>query len=55
MPGLDGLTAAAELHERMPGCRVVILTVLGWPGQLRQALDAHVSGFLVWPPSGGCR
>ena len=47
MPGLDGLTAAAELHERLPGCRVVILTVLGRPGQLRRALAAHVSGFLV--------
>ncbi len=26
---------------------VVILTVLGRPGQLRQALAAHVSGFLI--------
>jgi two-component system response regulator DesR len=26
---------------------VVILTVLGHPGQLRAALDAHVSGFMV--------
>src|ERR1700733_16131420 len=43
LPGLDGLTAAAELHERMPACRVVILTVLGYPGQLRAALVAHVS------------
>jgi len=47
MPGVDGLTAAAELHERLPSCRVVILTVLGRPGFLRRALDAHVSGFLV--------
>ncbi|HET9969353.1 MAG TPA: response regulator transcription factor [Streptosporangiaceae bacterium] len=47
MPEVDGLAAAAELHERLPGCRVVILTVLGRPGQLRQALAAHVSGFLV--------
>ena len=47
MPEVDGLTAAAELHERLPACRVVILTVLGRPGQLRQALAAHVSGFLV--------
>jgi two-component system response regulator DesR len=47
MPGVDGLTAAAELHERLPACRVVILTVLGRPGFLRRALDAHVSGFLV--------
>ena len=47
LPGLDGLTAAAELHERMPACRVVILTVLGHPGQLRAALAAHVSGFMI--------
>lgn len=47
MPGVDGLTAAAELHERLPDCRVVILTVLGRPAILRQALAAHVSGFLV--------
>jgi two-component system, NarL family, response regulator DesR len=47
MPGVDGLTAAAELHERLPDCRVVILTVLGRPATLRQALAAHVSGFLV--------
>jgi two-component system response regulator DesR len=47
MPKLDGLSAAAELHDRVPSCRVVILTVLGRPGQLRQALAAHVSGFLV--------
>jgi two-component system response regulator DesR len=47
LPGLDGITAAARLHERMPACRVVILTVLGHPRQLRAALDAHVSGFLV--------
>jgi two-component system response regulator DesR len=47
LPGLDGLTAAAQLHERLPSCRVVILTVLGRPGQLREALDAHVSGFMV--------
>jgi two-component system, NarL family, response regulator DesR len=47
LPGLDGLTAAAQLHERLPSCRVVILTVLGRPGQLREALNAHVSGFMV--------
>ena len=47
LPGLDGLTAAVQLHERLPSCRVVILTVLGRPGQLREALNAHVSGFMV--------
>jgi two-component system, NarL family, response regulator DesR len=47
MPGMDGLTAAGLLHERLPGCRVLILTVLGKPGNLRRALAAHVAGFLV--------
>ena len=37
LPGIDGITAAARLHERLPACRVVILTVLGRPGQLRAA------------------
>ena len=47
LPGVDGLAAAAELHERLPGCPVLILTVLGKPGNLRRALAAHVAGFLV--------
>ncbi len=46
LPGTDGLTAAAELRERCPGCRVLILTVLGKPGNLRRALAAGVAGFL---------
>jgi two-component system, NarL family, response regulator DesR len=46
LPGADGLTAAAALHEQCPQCRVLILTVLGQPGNLRRALAAHVSGFL---------
>jgi two-component system, NarL family, response regulator DesR len=46
MPGTDGLTAAAQLHERCPGCKVLILTVLGKPGNLRRALAAQVAGFL---------
>lgn len=47
MPGTDGLTAAADLHERLPGCRVLVLTALGQPGYLRRALGAHVRGFIV--------
>jgi two-component system, NarL family, response regulator DesR len=46
LPGRDGLTAAAALRERCPDCRVVILTVLGQPGNLRRALAAGVAGFL---------
>ncbi|MCZ4097883.1 response regulator transcription factor [Streptomyces sp. SID13666] len=47
LPGIDGLTAAADLHEQMPSCRTLILTSLGRPGNLRRALDAHVSGFIL--------
>jgi two-component system, NarL family, response regulator DesR len=46
LPGTDGLTAAAQLHERCPECKVLILTVLGKPGNVRRALAAHVAGFL---------
>jgi two-component system, NarL family, response regulator DesR len=46
LPGTDGLTAAAQLHEQCADCRVLILTVLGRPGNLRKALAAHVNGFL---------
>jgi two-component system response regulator DesR len=47
LPGIDGLTAAARLHERLPGCRTLILTSLGRPNTLRRALQAQVSGFLL--------
>ncbi|MDI2128408.1 response regulator transcription factor [Yinghuangia seranimata] len=47
LPGLDGLSAAALLHERVPGCRTLVLTALGRPGTLRRAMTAHVSGFLL--------
>jgi two-component system, NarL family, response regulator DesR len=46
LPGTDGLTAAALLREECPGCKVLILTVLGKPGNLRRALVAGVAGFL---------
>ncbi|MDH6110623.1 two-component system response regulator DesR [Kitasatospora sp. MAP12-15] len=47
LPGMDGLTAAAALHEQLPECRALILTSLGRPGTLRRALSAHVSGFIL--------
>ncbi|MFJ8311734.1 MULTISPECIES: DNA-binding response regulator [unclassified Streptomyces] len=47
LPGVDGLTAAARLRERLPECPVLILTSLGRPGTLRRALAAQVSGFLL--------
>lgn len=47
MPGLDGLTVAARLHEQLPDCRTLILTGLSQPGNLLRALRAHVRGFIV--------
>jgi two-component system response regulator DesR len=47
LPGLDGLTAAARLHNELPTCPTLILTNLGRAGNLRRALAAHVSGFLL--------
>lgn len=53
LPGLDGLSAAELLHERVPECRTLILTSLGRPGTLRRAMSARVAGFLLKdaPPS----
>jgi two-component system response regulator DesR len=47
MPGLDGLSAAAQLRAGVPGCRVVILTTFGRPGYLRRAMEAGAVGFLL--------
>ncbi|MEU4537381.1 response regulator transcription factor [Streptosporangium sp. NPDC023825] len=47
MPGGSGLDAAAELRDRLPGCRVLILTTFGRPGYLRRAMEAGAAGFLV--------
>jgi len=46
LPGVDGIEAAEELREKLPACRVLILTALTGPGQLRMALRAQVAGFL---------
>ncbi|MGW1055580.1 response regulator transcription factor [Streptomyces sp. NPDC001118] len=53
LPGVDGLTAAVQLHERMPGCRILILTSMGRPGTLLRAISAQVNGYLLKdaPPS----
>ena len=47
LPGLDGLTAAGQLHERLPACKILVLTGLSQPGNLLRALKAHVRGFIV--------
>ncbi|GLY39734.1 DNA-binding response regulator [Amycolatopsis sp. NBRC 101858] len=47
LPGKDGLSAAMEIHESLPGVHTLILTSLGRPGTVRRALDAKVNGFLL--------
>jgi two-component system response regulator DesR len=47
MPGGHGLSAAAALKERLPSCRVVILTTFGRAGYLRRAMESGAVGFLL--------
>ena len=47
LPGLDGLSAAEQLNERLPQCRTLVLTGLSRPGYLLRALKVHVRGFIV--------
>jgi two-component system response regulator DesR len=47
MPGRSGLDAAADLRDKLPSCRVLILTTFGRPGYLRRAMEAGASGFLI--------
>ena len=47
LPGTDGITAAAQLATRLPGCRVLILTGMAAPAALSAALRAGVSGYLL--------
>jgi len=47
MPGMDGVSAARELHRVVPGCRVLMVTTFGRAGYLRQAMAAGASGFIV--------
>ncbi|GAB3868441.1 response regulator transcription factor [Nocardioides maradonensis] len=47
MPGLDGISATAEVISASPGTRVLIVTTFGRPGYLQRALQAGASGFVV--------
>lgn len=47
LPGLDGLTAAGQLHEQLPACKILVLTGLSQPGNLLRALKVHGRGFIV--------
>jgi two-component system, NarL family, response regulator DesR len=47
MPGGGGLSAARMLHEHLPSCRIVILTIFGRSGYLRQAMERGAVRFLL--------
>lgn len=47
LPGVDGITASVELRKRLPGCRILVLTAMGRPGQVRRALTEGIEAFLV--------
>lgn len=47
MPGMTGLVLAAEVRDRYPQTRVIILTTFARPGYLRRALDAGAKGYLL--------
>ncbi|HEX4521355.1 MAG TPA: response regulator transcription factor [Gaiellaceae bacterium] len=47
MPGLDGISVAAELARELPATRSLILTTFSRPGYLRRALENGAGGFLL--------
>lgn len=46
LPGLDGLSAARLLQDRVPSCRVLVLSGLTQPSHLLRALEQQLHGFL---------
>ena len=47
MPGIDGITAIASLKPRLPATRFVVLTSLVEPAEIRRAIQAGASGYLL--------
>lgn len=47
MPAQDGISAASELRQSLPGCRTLILTMFGRPGFVQRAMESGVSGFML--------
>jgi DNA-binding NarL/FixJ family response regulator len=47
MPGMDGLTALTEAHERFPEVRVVILSVHADEDRVLQAMRAGAAGYML--------
>lgn len=47
MPGIDGIAAIARLKPQLPATRFVILTSLVEPAEIRRAIQAGASGYLL--------
>ena len=47
MPKLDGIGAIAQLHPLLPATRFLILTSLVEPAEIRRAIAAGASGYLL--------
>ena len=47
LPGIDGLTATAQLGQAVPDCRCLIVTTFGRPGFLQRAMEAGAAGFVL--------
>ncbi|MEU3167676.1 response regulator transcription factor [Streptosporangium sp. NPDC006930] len=46
LPDVCGFTVALRLHERAPGCRVLLLSRTPSPVQVRRAFAVHALGFM---------
>ena len=47
LPGQDGISAALELRQALPTCRVLMLTMYGRVGFVQRAMAGGASGFLL--------
>lgn len=47
MPGVDGVVATGQLRERLPACRVLMLTTFDDDEYVAEALRAGASGYLL--------
>jgi DNA-binding NarL/FixJ family response regulator len=47
MPRLDGVSATALIHERVPDARVLILSLHDTPSQVDKAMKAGIAGYVL--------
>ena len=47
MPNLDGVSATALVHERVPAARVLMLSLHDTPSHVGKALKAGIAGYIL--------